>query len=190
MGDTAEQIQPLRSAGDGLAMTNAGPTELVIQRRFAREATSSVDNETEALIQRSLERIAVGRTTIIIAHRLHTVTRTDDIVVLEDGRLVEQGRHDELMEADAQYRSLFDMQIHAGGIVCLPAAWTAANIGFQVSDSEGGTYYIGETKLTVENAEAALRCIEQDGLRVVRVLEAVDESMSADGAPVDISLEV
>jgi ATP-binding cassette subfamily B protein len=62
------------------------------------EATSSVDNETEAAIQRSLERITVGRTTIVIAHRLSTVRNADVIFVLENGRLQEQGRHEALAE--------------------------------------------------------------------------------------------
>lgn len=61
------------------------------------EATSSVDNETEAAIQRSLERITVGRTTIVIAHRLSTIRHADRIFVLEDGALVEQGRHEALV---------------------------------------------------------------------------------------------
>ncbi|MEM7799252.1 MAG: ABC transporter ATP-binding protein [Chloroflexota bacterium] len=61
------------------------------------EATSAVDNETEAAIQRSLEKIAVGRTTIVIAHRLSTVRNADQIFVLERGRLKEQGRHEELL---------------------------------------------------------------------------------------------
>ena len=62
------------------------------------EATSAVDNETEAAIQRSLERIAVGRTTIVIAHRLSTVRNADVIFVLEHGHLREQGHHDDLVE--------------------------------------------------------------------------------------------
>src|SRR5690606_34818068 len=61
------------------------------------EATSSVDNETEAAIQRSLERIAVGRTTIIIAHRLSTVRGAHQTFVLEGGRLAERGTHRELV---------------------------------------------------------------------------------------------
>ena len=61
------------------------------------EATSAVDNETEAAIQRSLERIAVGRTTIVIAHRLSTVRNADVIFVLENGHLREQGKHDDLV---------------------------------------------------------------------------------------------
>lgn len=74
------------------------------------EATSSVDNETEAAIQRSLERITVGRTTIIIAHRLSTVRNADRIFVLEDGMLREQGRHDELSRGEGIYAKLWRVQ--------------------------------------------------------------------------------
>ena len=74
------------------------------------EATSSVDNETEALIQRSLEKIAVGRTTIVIAHRLSTVRNADRIFVLERGQLVEQGRHDELVASAGIYARLWGVQ--------------------------------------------------------------------------------
>lgn len=74
------------------------------------EATSSVDNETEAAIQRSLERIAVGRTTIVIAHRLSTVRNAENIYVLSDGRVHEQGRHDELVARDGLYAALWRVQ--------------------------------------------------------------------------------
>ncbi|MFT5195375.1 MAG: ATP-binding cassette subfamily B protein [Cellvibrionaceae bacterium] len=75
------------------------------------EATSAVDNETEAAIQRSLERIAVGRTTIVIAHRLSTVRNADQIIVLEQGRLKELGTHDELLNStDGIYASLWKVQ--------------------------------------------------------------------------------
>jgi ATP-binding cassette subfamily B protein len=74
------------------------------------EATSSVDNETEAAIQRSLERIAVGRTTIIIAHRLSTVRNADKTFVLEDGRLKEQGTHDQLIASAGLYAALWRVQ--------------------------------------------------------------------------------
>ncbi|MEE8330632.1 MAG: ABC transporter ATP-binding protein, partial [Acidimicrobiia bacterium] len=77
------------------------------------EATSSVDNETEAAIQRSLERLAVGRTTIIIAHRLSTIRNADRIYVLEGGRLVETGSHDELSELEGVYANLWSVQTGA-----------------------------------------------------------------------------
>ena len=75
------------------------------------EATSAVDNETEAAIQRSLERVSVGRTTIVIAHRLSTVRGAHRIHVLDEGRVVEAGTHDELVRReDGLYRALWRVQ--------------------------------------------------------------------------------
>ncbi len=74
------------------------------------EATSAVDNETEAAIQRSLERITVNRTTIAIAHRLSTVRNADCIYVMEHGKLVEQGTHEQLLEQQDIYASLWRVQ--------------------------------------------------------------------------------
>ncbi len=74
------------------------------------EATSSVDNETEAVIQRSLEKIIIGRTTIIIAHRLSTVRNADKIFVIENGEIIEQGTHNELVEDNRLYASLWKVQ--------------------------------------------------------------------------------
>lgn len=74
------------------------------------EATSAVDNETEAAIQRSLERITMERTTIAIAHRLSTVRNADCIYVMEQGSIVERGRHEELLERGGIYASLWRVQ--------------------------------------------------------------------------------
>ena len=74
------------------------------------EATSSVDNETEAAIQRSMERITIGRTTIIIAHRLSTIRNADRIFVLEKGVLREHGRHEELVKTAGIYSGLWQVQ--------------------------------------------------------------------------------
>src|SRR5699024_5361860 len=74
------------------------------------EATSAVDNETEAAIQRSLANISANRTTIVIAHRLSTIRHADNILVLDDGRLAESGTHDELIARDQIYRQLWAVQ--------------------------------------------------------------------------------
>jgi len=75
------------------------------------EATSSVDTETELLIQQALERLMAGRTTVVIAHRLSTVRSADQIVVLQDGKVEDRGTHDELMARDGLYRYLSRVQM-------------------------------------------------------------------------------
>ena len=74
------------------------------------EATSAVDNETEAAIQRSLARVARDRTVVVIAHRLSTIRHADRIYVIADGRVVESGTHDGLIDHPGIYRSLWDVQ--------------------------------------------------------------------------------
>jgi ATP-binding cassette subfamily B protein len=82
------------------------------------EATSDVDTETEMLIQRSLDRLTEDRTTFAIAHRLSTIKDADGIVVLDDGRVVERGTHEELLAEDGLYANLWGVQ--AGEIENLP----------------------------------------------------------------------
>jgi ATP-binding cassette subfamily B protein len=82
------------------------------------EATSAVDTETEYLIQRSLDRLAADRTTLVIAHRLSTVKDADTIVVLDEGQVVERGTHEELLTADGLYANLWSVQ--AGEVESLP----------------------------------------------------------------------
>jgi subfamily B ATP-binding cassette protein MsbA len=74
------------------------------------EATSSLDTESETLIQDSLQELLTGRTTLVIAHRLSTIQRADLILVVEDGRIVERGRHDELMAREGRYHKLYTLQ--------------------------------------------------------------------------------
>ena len=74
------------------------------------EATSSVDNETEEALQKSLETISKDRTTIVIAHRLSTIRHSDSIIVLEGGRVVESGTHEELLDKKLQYYRLWNVQ--------------------------------------------------------------------------------
>ncbi|MFM1875150.1 MAG: hypothetical protein RL266_887 [Bacteroidota bacterium] len=76
------------------------------------EATSSIDTESEDIIQRALEKLMEGRTAIVIAHRLATIQNADKILVLEKGRILEIGSHQQLLENDGHYRTLFELQFN------------------------------------------------------------------------------
>jgi subfamily B ATP-binding cassette protein MsbA len=74
------------------------------------EATSSLDSESEAMIQDGLRALRRGRTTFVIAHRLSTIVTADQILVLEHGEIVERGTHQELLQRGGRYRQLYDRQ--------------------------------------------------------------------------------
>ncbi|MFI4989208.1 MAG: ABC transporter transmembrane domain-containing protein, partial [Alphaproteobacteria bacterium] len=86
------------------------------------EATSALDAESEQLVQRALERLMAGRTTLIIAHRLATVLKCDRIAVMEDGRIIAEGRHDELIRAGGLYARLAALQFDEARLKAAPAA--------------------------------------------------------------------
>jgi len=75
------------------------------------DSTSSVDTQTERKIQQALDRLMEGRTTFIIAQRLSSVRRADQIIVLDHGRIVERGTHDQLLAADGLYREIYELQL-------------------------------------------------------------------------------
>ena len=78
------------------------------------EATSALDAESETLVQEALERLMQGRTTLVIAHRLATVLKSDRIVVMDEGRIVETGRHEDLVAAGGLYAKLARLQFQSG----------------------------------------------------------------------------
>ncbi|MBP5720538.1 MAG: ABC transporter ATP-binding protein, partial [Bacteroidales bacterium] len=73
-------------------------------------ATASLDTESERSVQDALDRLMSSRTTIAIAHRLSTIKGADEIIVMDEGRIVERGRHDELLALGGYYKKLNDMQ--------------------------------------------------------------------------------
>jgi len=106
--------------GEGGAQMSAGERQRVcIARAFLKDApilildepTSSIDSRTEAVILDALDRLSAGRTTFVIAHRLSTIRHADLILVLDQGRLVERGTHEELLERNGLYRQLYDVQM-------------------------------------------------------------------------------
>ncbi|MBE5748424.1 MAG: ABC transporter ATP-binding protein [Clostridiales bacterium] len=82
------------------------------------EATSALDNESEVLVQKSLDQLSHGRTTVVIAHRLSTIRNATKIVVLTDKGIVEQGTHEQLMQQNGLYKKLYDLSSSAGNSIC------------------------------------------------------------------------
>ena len=74
------------------------------------EATSALDSESEAMVQQAMERSVKSRTTFVIAHRLSTILKADKILVLQDGSVVEEGSHKDLIERQGLYRHLYEIQ--------------------------------------------------------------------------------
>lgn len=102
----------------GVRLSGGQKQRLSIARVFLKnppilildEATSALDNTTEILIQQALDELCRGRTTLVVAHRLSTIKNADEIAVISDGKMIEQGRHEELMQQKGIYCSLYQQQ--------------------------------------------------------------------------------
>jgi subfamily B ATP-binding cassette protein MsbA len=92
------------------------------------EATASLDSESERLVQDAMDRLCEGRTTIAIAHRLHTITHADRILVVENGTIVESGRHDELLRKGGRYSAFYRLQIKQEPVTDVPVAIARASL--------------------------------------------------------------
>lgn len=105
----------------GVQLSGGERQRIAVARAFLKDApilildepTSSIDTRTEAVILDALDRLMVGRTTLMIAHRLSTIRKADVILVLDHGRLVERGTHQELMDQEGLYRQLYELQTRA-----------------------------------------------------------------------------
>jgi ABC-type transport system involved in Fe-S cluster assembly fused permease/ATPase subunit len=116
--DSLPQKYESRVGERGLKLSGGEKQRVAIARALLKnppilifdEATSALDSATERAIQAQLELAAVGRTTLIIAHRLSTVMNADEILVMQDGRIIERGRHAALLEADGAYARMWQLQ--------------------------------------------------------------------------------
>ena len=102
----------------GVKLSGGQKQRIAIARVFLKnppilildEATSALDLESESIIQDTLDQLSTNRTTLVVAHRLSTVTHADKIVVIENGQITETGTHNELMIKDGSYKNLYDIQ--------------------------------------------------------------------------------
>jgi len=107
----------------GVKMSAGERQRISVARAFLKDApilildepTSSIDSKTEAIILEALDRLMVGRTTFLIAHRLSTIHKADLLLVMDHGRLVEQGTHEELLQKRGLYRQMHDLQVRQLG---------------------------------------------------------------------------
>lgn len=114
----------------GLGLSGGQKQRIAIARAICKnpsilildDATSAVDMETEFQIQQALKEVMRGRTTFIIAHRISSIKHADEILVLENGKIIERGKHHELIQRNGAYKRIFDIQYKDRDIVLEQAA--------------------------------------------------------------------
>ena len=118
---TLEQGYDTQIGERGVRLSGGQKQRLSIARVFLKnppilildEATSALDNTTEILIQQALDELCRGRTTIVVAHRLSTIKNADEIAVIADGKILEQGTHDALLAQNGMYADLYRLQFRS-----------------------------------------------------------------------------
>ena len=130
----------------GVTLSGGQKQRIAIARTLLRDprilifddSTASVDTQTEFLIQQALQNLMEGRTTFVIAQRLRTVMRADEIVVLEDGQIVQRGTHDELLEQPGLYRNIYDLELKDQAEALGQAEAEAGGAGLTPASATGG----------------------------------------------------
>ncbi len=92
------------------------------------EPTTGLDAESEQWVVKALDRLLANRTAVVIAHRLDTIRRSDQIVVLEGGRIADDGSHDDLLNRDGRYRALYRMQTANGSVASISNVVPLGNV--------------------------------------------------------------
>ena len=149
---------------DGVLLSGGQRQRIAIARALLKdapvlimdEATSALDNESEKHIQAALVEVMAGRTTLVIAHRLSTIESADVIVVLEDGCIVEQGTHQQLLDAGAQYAKL-----HAAQFQDLPESEDSTSTEFESATSSPRAASQGLTPTTLDYASRSASVLSQ-----------------------------
>ena len=155
--------------GDDGVLLSGGQRQQAIARALLKdapvlimdEATSALDNESEKHIQAALVEVMAGRTTLVIAHRLSTIESADVIVVLEDGCIVEQGTHQQLLNAGAQYAKL-----HAAQFQDLPESEDSTSTEFESATNSPRAASQGLTPTTLIMRLALPQSFLKRGIRI------------------------
>jgi ATP-binding cassette subfamily B protein/subfamily B ATP-binding cassette protein MsbA len=178
--------------GEGGAQLSVGERQRIcVARAFLKNApilildepTSSIDSKTEAVILDALDRLSSGRTTFVIAHRLSTIRHVDQILVLNDGCLVERGTHEELLQQDGLYRQLYDVQMGS-----LQGERLSRRVISSASELAAAEHY-ADVQLLIGQVQSALAVLlgsnvsQETLLRVADLVVHAVEPLLDDGHP-------